>query len=106
MMAQMAGKCIAIRHREILPVLGTVKQAKFYQNIRPGDRCIILAQIEKIGKGYGLAECQVEVDGKRVSAATILFGFVPRSRLSSEDFDAVVTEWLKKQESSPSEALP
>jgi 3-hydroxyacyl-[acyl-carrier-protein] dehydratase len=97
MMAQMAGKCIAIGNPEILPVLGSVKNAKFYKNIIPGDQCFIRAQITKVARQYGMAEVQVEVEGIKVSSAEILFGFVPRKNLESNSFDAVTTEWLKRQ---------
>jgi 3-hydroxyacyl-[acyl-carrier-protein] dehydratase len=97
MMAQMAGKCYAIANPDILPVLGTVKAAKFYGNVNPGDRCVIHAEIVKASKGFLVAEAHVEVEGKKVSSATILFGQVPRSRLSSREFDAVVEDWKKRQ---------
>lgn len=100
MMAQMAGKCYAIAHPEILPVLGTVKAAKFYGNVNPGDRCVIHAEIVKEGRGFLVADAFVEVEGKKVSSATILFGQVQRNRLSSQEFDAVVEDWKKKQRGS------
>jgi 3-hydroxyacyl-[acyl-carrier-protein] dehydratase len=97
MMAQMAGKCYAIANPEILPVLGTVKAAKFYNNVKPGDRCVIYAEIVKASKGFLVAEAYVEVEGKKVSSASILFGQVPRSQLSSQEFDAVIEDWKKSQ---------
>jgi 3-hydroxyacyl-[acyl-carrier-protein] dehydratase len=103
MMAQMAGKCIAIGNPNILPVLGSVKGAKFYKNVVPGDQCWIYAQITKVGKHYGIAEVYVEVDKQKVSSAEILFGFVPRKNLESNSFDAVTNEWLKKLETSKPE---
>lgn len=98
MMAQMAGKCYAIANPEVLPVLGTVKAAKFYGNVNPGDRCVIHAEIVKQGRGFLVADAHVEVDGKKVSSASILFGQVQRSRLSSQEFDAVVEDWKRKQQ--------
>jgi hypothetical protein len=96
MMAQMAGKCIALGNPEVLPVLGSVKNAKFYKNIVPGDQCWIYAQVTKVAKHYGIAEIHVEVDKQKVSSAEILFGFVPRKNLESNSFDAVTSEWLKR----------
>ncbi|MFZ4402703.1 MAG: 3-hydroxyacyl-ACP dehydratase FabZ family protein [Pseudobdellovibrionaceae bacterium] len=98
MMAQMAGKCIAIQNPGILPVLGTVKAAKFYKNINPGDRCHIKVQITKSAKNYSMAEGHVEVDGVKVSSASILFGHVQRSVLTSQDFDAVVSDWKNREQ--------
>lgn len=97
MMAQMAGKCIAMSRREILPVLGSVKSAKFFHNIHPGDMCIVKARVIKIAKSYSLADGEIEVDGQKVSTASILFGHVERGRLASEEFDAVTTDWLNRQ---------
>ncbi|MFN7904879.1 MAG: 3-hydroxyacyl-ACP dehydratase FabZ family protein [Pseudobdellovibrionaceae bacterium] len=97
MMAQMGGKCIALLHRNVLPVLGNVKSAKFYQNVHPGDQCVIKTKILKIAKSYAMAEGEIEVQGKKVSAATILFGMMDRSHLNSNDFDVVSQDWLKSQ---------
>ena len=52
MMAQMAGKCIAMSLDQVLPVLGSVKAAKFYHNIRPEDQCRIIISVTKIAKSY------------------------------------------------------
>lgn len=98
MMAQMAGKCYAIANPAVLPVLGTVKAAKFYGNVKPGDRCIIHAEIIKAAKGFLVADAFIEVEGKKVSSASILFGQVPRSRLNSQEFDAVVEDWKKRKQ--------
>lgn len=98
MIAQMGGKCIAMSLGNVLPVLGNVKGAKFYQNVRPGDQCIIKVQITKVGKAYSMAEGVVEVMGQKMSSASILYGHVPRTNLTSEDFDAVTRDWLKSQE--------
>lgn len=97
MMAQMAGKCIALAQPGILPVLGSIKSAKFYHNINPKDLCYIKVEITKIGKSYALAEGCIEVNSQRVSTASILFGQVERSRLASEDFDKVTAEWKARQ---------
>lgn len=96
MIAQLAGKCIAIANPQILPVLGSVKSAKYYHNINPDEQCVIKATVTKIGKGYATADGVIEVNGRKVCAASIFFGQVDRSRLASEDFDAVTTEWKNR----------
>jgi len=98
MIAQMAGKCIAMSLSNVLPVLGTVKEAKFYKNIRPGDQCLIKIQVTKVAKSYSLAEGLIEVSGEKMSTASVLFGHVERQNLEHEDFDAVTKDWLKSQE--------
>jgi 3-hydroxyacyl-[acyl-carrier-protein] dehydratase len=101
MMAQLGGKCVALKYPYILPVLGTVKQAKFYANVRPEEKCLISAKIVKISKAYSLAEAEIKVGETRVSAATILFGHIPREKInldrSDTEFDAVTREWLGRQ---------
>jgi 3-hydroxyacyl-[acyl-carrier-protein] dehydratase len=97
MIAQMAGKCAAMATPGILPVLGNVKGAKFYRNISPGDRCVIKARVTKITKSYVLGEGEVEVDGQKCSRASILFGVVDRTKLNSNNFDAVTQEFLARQ---------
>ena len=93
-----------MKHPEILPVLGTVKQAKFYANVGPGDLCVIDAKITKIAKAYSLADVETRVDGARVSSVSILFGHVPREKMqkTSEfgEFDAVTRDFLRRQNKS------
>lgn len=97
MIAQMGGKCVALQRQGVLPVLGSVKSAKFYQNIHPGDCCQIKVKVLKIAKSFALVEGEVEVDSVKMSAATILFGLLNRNKLSSNDFDAVSLDWLERQ---------
>lgn len=97
MIAQMAGKCAAMANPGILPVLGAVKSAKFYKNINPGDLCVIKARVTKIAKTYVLGEGDIEVDGQKVSSASILFGVVDRAKLNSNSFDAVTQDFLARQ---------
>lgn len=97
MIAQMAGKCIAMAQPGILPVLGTVKGAKFYRNINPGDVCQIHARVLKMAKSYAIAEGDIFVDGQKMSSAEILFGQVERTKLNSNEFDAVTQDFLKRK---------
>lgn len=99
MMAQMIGKCAAMAKTHILPVLGAVKSAKFYGNIHPGDLCYIKVKLLKIASSYITGEGEIEVNGKRVASATILFGQLDRSKLDSQSFDAVTQEFLMRQKS-------
>lgn len=96
MIAQTAGKCAALAMPGVLPVLGTVKSAKFYANVHPGDRCVIKGRVVKMSKSYVLGEGEIEVDGKRVCSAEILYGLVDRGKLASNDFDAVTAEWMQR----------
>lgn len=97
MMAQMAGKCIAMSLTNVLPVLGSVKNSKFYHNIHPEDLCTIIVSVTKVTSSYSMAEGHIEVNGKKMSAASILFGHINREKIASESFDMVTKEWLKSQ---------
>lgn len=93
MMATTAGKAIKIFDDTLLPVVGSIQKAKFYEHVRPGDQCIVTAEIEKLGKSYATANCEVRVDGKRVSIATIMFAILPATKLDPNWRDPVVAEW-------------
>jgi 3-hydroxyacyl-[acyl-carrier-protein] dehydratase len=96
MIAQMTGKCAAMATPGILPVLGHVKGAKFYRNINPNNRCVIKVRVTKITKSYVLGEGEIEIDGQKCSSASLLFGVVDRTKLNSNDFDAVTQEFLTR----------
>lgn len=95
MIAQLAGKCIALANPGVLPVLGTVKSAKFYRNVGPGDPCLIQVRIERSTRDYAVASGEITVNGGKVAAAQVLFGMTARKKLTSEDFDEVSREWLR-----------
>lgn len=99
MIAQLIGRCVAMAATGILPVLGSVKGAKFYRNITPGDRCVIKVKVARIARSYVLAEGEIEVDGQKCSSASILFGVVDRTKLNSNnsEFDAVSREFRSRQ---------
>ena len=101
MIAQMAGKCVAMSLDNVLPVLGNVKGAKFYKNVRPEDECHIKITVTKVAKSYSMAEGHIEVAGEKVSSASLLFGHVPRTNLADESFDTVTQEWLQSQKKNP-----
>ncbi|MEZ4741439.1 MAG: 3-hydroxyacyl-ACP dehydratase FabZ family protein [Bdellovibrionota bacterium] len=93
MMATTGGKAIKLADNSILPILGSVKSAKFIHNIRPGDQCKIFVEIEKLAKSYALANGRVEVDDKTVSKATIMYGILPAETADTNWKDPVMSEW-------------
>jgi len=105
MIAQMAGKCMAMKNPAVLPVLGSVKSAKFYQNIKPGDQCIISIEVKKISRAYGIASGIITVNDQKMAAAEILFGLIDRKNLSSESFDEVSQEFLSRQQHVPTQSV-
>ncbi len=93
MMAQAAGKCLRLYDNSKLPVIGSVKASKFYHNIIPGDKCHVYMTITKKAKSYALASGHVEVDGKKVSTATIMFALTPAPIME----DQLINEWKHSQ---------
>ena len=96
MIAQLAGKCAAMAVPSVLPVLGSVRTAKFYRNVKPGDLCVISARVEKSASTYILGSGEITVNGERVASASMLFGLVDRRVLASENFDEVTQTWLRE----------
>jgi 3-hydroxyacyl-[acyl-carrier-protein] dehydratase len=95
MMATTGGKAIKLKDNGILPILGSVKKAKFIGQIRPGDQCRIFVQIEKMAKSYAAAEARVEVDSKVVSRASIMYAILPAEVGDTTWVDPVMDEWRK-----------
>jgi 3-hydroxyacyl-[acyl-carrier-protein] dehydratase len=95
MMATTGGKAIKLKDNDILPILGSVRKAKFMGQIRPGDQCRIYVQIEKLAKSYASAEARVEVDGKIVSKASLMYAILPADVADVAWVDPVMDEWRK-----------
>ncbi len=76
MIAQVGGKCIMAANPEYLPVLTSVKSAQFRRAIEQGDRALIHVEVN-LRKSYSLANGWIEVEGKKVSAAEVMYGHVP-----------------------------
>jgi len=96
MIAQTGGKCIRLAHPELMTVLGSVKSAKFYKPIEPGSQCIIKVEITALRKQHAIAQGVIEVDGKKVSEAEILYGIIP-NLAPANHVDPVIEDWKKGQ---------
>jgi 3-hydroxyacyl-[acyl-carrier-protein] dehydratase len=95
MMATTGGKAIKLADNTILPVLGSVKKAKFVNQIRPGDQCHIKVEIDKLAKTYAMATGRVEVAGKLMSTAIIMYAILPGNLTDPNWVDPVIDEWNK-----------
>jgi 3-hydroxyacyl-[acyl-carrier-protein] dehydratase len=82
MIAQVGGKCIRAANPEILPVLSSVKSAQFRNKIEPGDQALITAEVT-VRKSYSLAKGNIEVNGKRVAKAEVMYAHIqiPKDRV-------------------------
>lgn len=80
MIAQVGGKCIRAANPDILTVLSSVKNSKFRKSIEPGDQAIIKAEVVAIRAAYSVVKGHIEVDGKKVSEAEVMYGHLPLPR--------------------------
>lgn len=76
MIAQLGGKCIMAAEKKYLPVLTSVKSAKFRKPLGPGDRAVIKVDLT-MRKSYSLAKGSIELDGEHVAFAEVMYGHVP-----------------------------
>jgi len=76
MVAQLGGKCIMAANPGFLPVLTSVKSAKFRRPIEPGDKAVIHVDVT-VRKSYSLAKGWIEVEGKNMSSAEIMYALIP-----------------------------
>ena len=98
MMATTGGKAIKLKYPERFPILGSVKNAKFYRQVRPGDQCFIHVDIESVKEKYAIGQAQVKVDGKKVSSATIMYAMNDPGLLKQGHEDPVLRDWRRQQE--------
>ncbi len=88
MIAQLGGKCIMAAHPEFLPVLTSVKSARFRRAIEPGQRALIHVEVT-IRKSYSLANGWIEVEGKKAASADVMYGLMPipeAKRISPDEY--------------------
>lgn len=77
MIAATGGKALRLARPERLSVLAAVKNAKFRHPVAPGDLCVIHAEIQQLREHRAAAEGRIEVGGRTVCQATVLYGFRP-----------------------------
>lgn len=76
MIAQLGGKCIMAAEGGFLPVLTSVKSAKFRKPIGPGDRVLVKVDVTK-RKSYSLASGSIELEGENIAFAEVMYGHIP-----------------------------
>ena len=96
MIAQVGGKCIRAFNQTIMPMLGSIKSAKFYHRIVPGDQAVIKVRV-LLRKEFSVVSGQIEVEGKRVSAAEMILAHmsIPDKFIGRIQEDEVMGDWLK-----------
>lgn len=96
MIAQVGGISVMAANPDILTILGSIKSAKFYHRIVPGDQAVIKVQVI-VRKEFSVASGHIEVESKKVSAAElILVHFpIPDKLIRRIREDGVAGDWLK-----------
>jgi 3-hydroxyacyl-[acyl-carrier-protein] dehydratase len=88
MIAQLGGKCIMAANQRFLPVLTSVKSAKFRKVIQPGDKAFVHVEVT-VRKSYSIASGWIEVDGCTVATAEVMYGHIPVPEAMENDSLAV-----------------
>jgi 3-hydroxyacyl-[acyl-carrier-protein] dehydratase len=95
MMAQAAGKCLdAEDPSRGRAMLAQIKSASFRAWVRPGATATIFGEIRSSQAQVATARCHVEVEGREVAAAELMFAFVDRSRFGPEARDELLEAFL------------
>jgi 3-hydroxyacyl-[acyl-carrier-protein] dehydratase len=97
MMAQTAGKCLdASNPQRGKAMLVQIRKASFRQWVLPDERIEIHARITSNMPEYGSAVCRVEVDGREVAGAELMFSFLPATQLAPTYRDEVLEGFLRR----------
>ncbi len=60
-----------------IPLLASVKDAKFRDFVGPQTKLDIKSEIEHEGSGYAVAKAEIRVEGKRIANATLTYTIRP-----------------------------
>jgi 3-hydroxyacyl-[acyl-carrier-protein] dehydratase len=97
MMAQATGKCLdAERRARGKPMLAQIRSASFREWVRPGETAEITATVTSSQDDVATARCHIEVGGRKVCSAELLFAFVPADRFAQVR-DEVLERFLTEQ---------
>lgn len=98
MMAQATGKCLDAEDVDRgKAMLAKITAANFREWVRPGEDCILCAQIRKSRARFATADAWVEVQGRQVCSAELMFSFMPLDRFAPNYRDTVLEDYLSKQ---------
>lgn len=96
MIAQVGGMSVLAASPDFLPILGSIKSAKFYSRIVPGDQAVIKVHVT-VRKDFSVASGHIEVEKKKVSAAELILAHTPIPDNLKRTFPVrtVLGDWLK-----------
>ena len=99
MMAQAAGKCL---DAERLPrgkaMLAQIRSASFRDWVGPDSTIQIKANVKTNRAAFATADCEVEVNDRKVASAELFFTFVPADQFAPDYVDHVLQAFLKRLE--------
>jgi 3-hydroxyacyl-[acyl-carrier-protein] dehydratase len=101
MMGQTAAKCLDAESRAKQrgkAILAQIRSASFRDWVRPDENAIIKAEIKSSQSKFATAVCSVEVRGRRVFSAEILFSFLPLENFAPGYHDEVLEAFLSARE--------
>ena len=97
MMAQTTGKCLDAEKRPRgKAMLAQINKASFRRWMEPDQKALIGADIKANRDQYATASCYVEIEGKKICSAELMFSFVPMTRFSPSFRDDVLEDFLLK----------
>jgi 3-hydroxyacyl-[acyl-carrier-protein] dehydratase len=102
MIAQVGVMSVMASNPDFLPILGSIKSAKFYNKIVPGDQAVIKVQVT-MRKGFSVAIGHIEVERKKVSAAELILAHIqfPDNLIRKLRYDGILDEWLRLRVHEP-----
>jgi 3-hydroxyacyl-[acyl-carrier-protein] dehydratase len=100
MMGQAAAKCLdAQRLPRGKALLGKILSASFRDWVRPGAETTLRAEIVANEARYANAECRLDVDGRTVAQARLMFTFMPVEKFAPGFRDLQLDEYLARNPS-------
>ena len=97
MMAQTAGKALdAEKKPRGKAMLVSINKASFREWMGPDQTAVMTAEIRTNQEKYATASCRIDIDGKKICSAELLFSFVPLDQFSPGYKDDVLEDYLAK----------
>jgi 3-hydroxyacyl-[acyl-carrier-protein] dehydratase len=97
MMAQAAGKCLDAEQRPRgKPMLAQIRSASFREWVRPGETAEIVVSVLGSHDDVATTRCHVEVGGRKVCSADLMFAFMPRDAFKQDWRDEVLERYLSE----------
>lgn len=94
MMAQALGKCLEAEDpARGKPMLARIVEANFRDWMRPGETATIQGEVKKSRPTFATATGRIEVAGRLICSAELMFSFVPRDRFAPEWRDEVLERY-------------